>query len=73
MPEHDRLVDLAFPDPRVLVPAVEDFDGDVFSAPMAEPDLAKPDQDRQWYQDENQQTILNVLVYLTKATAEVTD
>ena len=53
MPEHDRLVDLAFPDPRVLVPAVEDLDGDVFSAPMAEPDLAKPEQDRQSFQDEH--------------------
>ena len=73
MPEHDRLVDLAFPDPRVLVPAVEDLDGDVFSAPMAEPDLAKPEQDRQSFQDEHQQTILNVLVYLTKATAKVSD
>ena len=73
MPEHDRLVDLAFPDPRVLVPAVEDLDGDVFTAPMAEPDLAKPEQDRQSFRDENQQTILNVLVYLTKATAKVSD
>ena len=51
--EHDRLVDLAFPDPRVLVPAVEDLDGDVFTAPMAEPDLAKPEQDRQSFRDEN--------------------
>ena len=41
VPEHDGLVDLAFPEPRLLIPAAEDLDGHVLAAPVAEHHLAE--------------------------------
>ena len=41
VPEHDGLVDLAFPEPRLLIPAAEDLDGHVLATPVAEHHLAE--------------------------------
>ena len=46
VPEHDRLVDLALPEPGLLVAAVEDLHGHVLAAPVTEHHFSKTENQK---------------------------